>query len=136
MMAGHGHRMREPSTYGDEFPTIGHHRGLGPLHMLDLTDEQRAEVGKIRDEQRKQHWALRDKLQDQYSTLRKLNAAETPDRAAIDKAYDEIFKTERQFVQVSVDATEKAEKLLTDDQKKVFTRWRRAGPGPCVTSDR
>jgi len=70
-------------------------------------------------------------LTDQYRQLRDLNAAETSDRAAIDKVYDEIFKTERQFVQASVDARVAAEKLLTDDQKKVYARWRRGEQCSC-----
>ena len=100
--------------------------------MLDLTEEQRAEIGKVRENLRKQHWELRGKLQEQRSRLAELNDARTVDKAAIDEVYDEIFELRRQLVQTSTDARAETEKLLSDERRKAFTGWRRGGPGPCV----
>lgn len=138
LMGGHGHGrgMHRAMTYGDHMPAGGHQHGIGPVWTLDLTDEQRAEIGKIHDSLRKQHWELRGKLQEQYSKLENLNAATTVDKAAIDAVYDEIFKLRRQLVQTSTDARAETAKLLSDEQRKTFAGWRRGGPGPCVTFDR
>ncbi|MEN8174858.1 MAG: Spy/CpxP family protein refolding chaperone [Pseudomonadota bacterium] len=135
-LGGTGHHMHGPFAYGGGHGVAHHQSGLGPFWALDLSDEQSAKVGEIQDQLRKQHWSLRGELQDKYSELRKLNAAETPDRAAVGAVYDEISKIERQFVTASADAREAAEKLLTEDQKRAFTRARGGGVGPCVTVER
>jgi len=133
MMGGDGYGMHGPMTDGEGTPFVGHTQGLGPVWMLDLTQAQRTELGKIQDGLRKQHWELQGKQQDQYTKLRDLNAAETPDKGAIDATYDDIFKLRRQFVQATTDARAKADKVLTAKQRQALTGWRRGGPGPCVT---
>ncbi len=136
MMGGHGHRAHRAMSYEEHGPARAHQHGMGPVWTLDLTGEQRAEIGKIHDSLRKQHWELRGKLQEQYSKLENLNAATIVDKAAIDAVYDEIFKLRRQLVQTSTDARAETAKLLSDEQRKTFAGWRRGGPGPCVTFDR
>ncbi len=136
MMGGHGRGMHRAMPYGDHMPAGGHQHGMSPVWTLDLTDEQRAEIGKIHDNLRDQHWELKGKLQDQYRKLEDLNAAASVDKAAIDAVYDEIFALRRQLVQASTDARTETAKLLSDEQRKTFTDWRPGGPGPCVTLDR
>jgi Spy/CpxP family protein refolding chaperone len=131
MMGGYG-----PGAYGEHSPGM-HGQGLGSVWRLDLTDAQADQVAEIQDRLREQHLALRDKLQDQYRRLRDLNAQQDPDRAAVDKVYDKIFQTERRFAATTLDAREEVEKVLTDEQKRVFTRWRRgAQTPPCPQYDR
>jgi hypothetical protein len=72
MMGRYGYGMHGPMTYGEGTPFVGHTQGLGPVWMLDLTQAQRTELGKIQDGLRKQHWELQGKLQDQYTKLRDL----------------------------------------------------------------
>ena len=132
MMGGHGYGGHRSTTYGEHAPTVGHHHGLGPVWTLDLTEKQRAEIGKVHDNLRKQHWELRGKLQEQYSKLAELEDAPTVDKAAIDQVYDEIFELRRQLVQTSTDARAETEELLSDEQRKAFTGWRGGGPGPCA----
>lgn len=133
MMGRHGYGMHGPMTAGEDAPFVGYHQWLGPIWMLDLTQPQRTELGKIQDGLRMQHWELQGKLRDQYAKLRDLNAAETPDKNAIDATYDEIFKMRRQFVQATTDARAKADKVLTLKQREALARWRWGGPGPCMT---
>ena len=134
MMGGRGYGMHGPAASGAEFPGMGHHQGLGPVWTLDLTDAQRAEVTKVQDTLRKRHWDLQGKLEEQYSLLRDLNVAETPDKAAIDEVYDDIFKLRRQFVQATTDAKAELTKQLSAEQREAIAGWRRGGPGPCFTN--
>jgi len=131
MMGGHGHGAHRAMIYGEDTPAVGHQHGIGPVWMLDLTDEQRAEVGKIHDSLRQQHWELRGKLQEQYSKLEALNATASADKVGVDAVYDEIFKLRRQLLQTSTDARAETAKLLSGEQRKAFTGWRRGGHGPC-----
>jgi Spy/CpxP family protein refolding chaperone len=105
--------------------------GLGALAQLDLSDAQRAEVFKIQDELRRKNWDLLGKQQDEQAKLRDAYfASGKRDRTAIVAAYRRIGDLRVQRIENSLDAAEKVEGVLTQqqrDQLKRFGPWWMSG---------
>lgn len=119
-MMGH---MMGPTMMG------GHGLGIGPIWRFDLTDDQRREVYKIQDELQKQHCGLQGKLLDEYSKLRELNMADPRDPKAIGAVYRKIFDVKRQKIEATIAAANKAEQILTKEQREQPKQWRRSRAG-------
>ena len=107
----------------------GHGLGIGPIWRLDLTDEQRRRVNKIQDGLRKKNWELQGKLLDENSKLRELNMADPRDPKAIGAVYGKIFDVKRQKIEASIEAANKAEQVLTKEQRQQLKQWCRSRGG-------
>ena len=101
---------------------------MGPawpaLWSLDLTDTQRKEILKVQDELRKKNWELAGKMQDEMAKLRDAYwGSEKRDRSAISTAYKRIGEFRQQRIENSLDAAERLEKVLTQEQREQLKRW-------------
>ncbi|MEK7816259.1 MAG: periplasmic heavy metal sensor [Pseudomonadota bacterium] len=103
--------------------------GMGPLAMLDLSDEQRAKVRKIEDEQRKKSWDLMGKMMDESAKLRELYDADALDAKKIGVVYDKIFDLKRQAIVAGIESSNRARTVLTKEQQEQLKQWRRGGMG-------
>jgi Spy/CpxP family protein refolding chaperone len=120
-MMGMGHGMMGMGMMG----------GMGPFGMLNLSDEQRGKLDKIQDESRRKHWDLMGKVMDESAKLRDLYREETLDAKKIGAVYDRVFKLQREAVDASIDALNKANAVLTKEQRDEWQRMKRGMPmGP------
>lgn len=103
--------------------------GMGPLHMLDLTDDQRTQISKIHDEHRKKNWDTMGKIMDEQAKLRDLYNAETPDPKKIGAAYGGMAKLQQQMIESHVESMNRMQALLTQEQKNQLKQWHRGMGG-------
>jgi len=104
--------------------------GMGPLFMLNLSDEQRGKITKIMDEERQKHWQVMGQMMSEQNTLRDLYQADTPDAKKIGAAYEAIARHQRQMIETHIDMRNKAEQVLTKEQREQLHNWRRGAGGP------
>jgi Spy/CpxP family protein refolding chaperone len=98
--------------------------GMGALWHLDLTDAQRQQVLKIQDDLRRKNWDLLGKQQDEQAKLRDAYFGSAKrDRAAVIAAYKRISDLRVQRIENSLDAAEKIEGVLTQQQRDQLKRW-------------
>lgn len=98
--------------------------GMGGLWRLDLTDTQRQQVLKVQDELRRKNWDLLGKQQDEQAKLRDAYLGSGKrDRAAIVAAYKRIGELRVQRIENSLDAAEKIEGVLTQQQRDQLKGW-------------
>jgi len=111
---------------------MGGGMGMGPLYMLDLSDEQRTKINKISDEVRMKHWATMGKIMEEQSKLRDLLQVDTPDPKKVGAAYGAIAQHQRQMVEAHVQARNQAEQVLSKEQREQLRNWHRGmgGRGP------
>ncbi len=103
------------------------HMGLGAIWMLDLSDDQRAKLHKIKNDLRKQNWSTMGKMMDEQARLQELFGAERRDPKAIGAVYGRIFDLKRQMIEARIEATNRMQDLLTQEQREQLKQWRR-GP--------
>lgn len=106
----------------------GHH-GMGMRHgyqALGLSEQQRAEISRIREESRKSTWDLRGKLIEERVRMQNLHAVEKRDAAEIGRQVMKMAEIRRQLIEASVEAGNRIDALLTKEQKE---RLRNLGPG-------
>jgi Spy/CpxP family protein refolding chaperone len=109
---------------------------------LNLTDDQRKEIEKMRLEMAKQSVAHQAKVKTARLELAELFKADSPDRAAIEKKVSEIAQMESQGRLLFINHWFSVNKLLNPDQQKIWkqmlgrawmqhhmNRMRDAGPG-------
>lgn len=128
MMDGHHGMMGDYDAMGPGM--MGYGTGYGMMsgfRALDLSDEQRAKIDRIGDETRRKNWELTGKIQQDSNALRDLYYADTPDPAAIGKAYQKIFDLRRQMIESSIDARNRMEAVLTKEQRDRFRQTRHRG---------
>jgi hypothetical protein len=85
---------------------------------LDLSDEQRARMGKLADELRKRQWEIQGKIMDRESELRRLGEEQR-------RAQKALSELQGQMGQVAADVGRRARDLLTEEQRQ---RIQGAGP--------
>ena len=138
MMRGYGpgSGMMGPGRYGmgpgmmsgyedyETGPGIMGGYGLGQISRLDLTDQQRDEINKLRDQLRRKHWDIMGKMMDERSKLRDLYAEDKPDAGKIGAVYDDIAKLQKKMVQTRVDSWNKIQDVLTPQQQEQLKAWR------------
>lgn len=99
----------------------------GPLHLLDLSEQQLAKINQIQDEMRRKNWGVMGKLQDERAHMRDLFSADKRDPGAIGKQAMKIADLRRQLLEAAVDAHNRIEALLTKEQKDQLRSYRRRG---------
>jgi len=118
MMGGQGPGMMMGGGYGPGMMMGG---GYGPGMMggygADFTPEQRKEANAIMDQTRKSHWSMMGAMMDEQAKLRDLYAAEKPDREAIGASYKRLGEIRQSMYDSMVEAQQKMDGLLTDDQR-------------------
>ena len=135
-MMGPGSGMMGPGRYGmgpgmmggyedyETGPGIMGSYGLGQISRLDLTDQQRDEINKLRDQLRRKHWDIMGKMMDERSKLRDLYAEDKPDAEKIGAVYDEIAKLRKEMVQTRIETGNKIQDMLTPQQQEQLKTWR------------
>lgn len=127
MMGGRGMGMMSwrgmgPGMMMDGMGMMGF--GLGAIGRLDLNDNQRRQVQKIDDELRRKNWDLMGKMHDEMSRMRDaMWAADKRDRAAILAANKRMSELRQQMLENMLDAADKAEALLTPQQREQLRRY-------------
>lgn len=103
--------------------------GMG--YALELTDEQRAEMGKIRDQFLPQMGALRGRMQANHEQLQALLQNQTADQAAIDRLADQHGDLMAEMIKMRTANQARVQALLTDEQRELMREHRRGmGMGP------
>jgi Spy/CpxP family protein refolding chaperone len=97
--------------------------GLGPIGRLDLNDTQHQQVLKIEDELRRKNWDVMGKMQDEMAKLRDSMWSGKRDRAAILAANKRMSDLRQQMLENSLDARDKAEAVLTPQQREQLRRF-------------
>lgn len=127
MMGDWGGGIMGPGMMDEEWGmTMG---GVAPFEALDLSDEQRGEIARIRDEERRNHWDAMGKIMDQRSRLRGLYDADQPDPKKVGEVYADMSNLRRQMVETHVAANNEIQQILTKEQREQLKQWRRAAPG-------
>ncbi len=103
--------------------------GLGPIGMLELDAEQRNEIRQMYSELRREHWDTLGQLLDERETLQALYAAEPRDPAAIGEAYERLSGLQRPLIEAMVEAGNRIEALLSEEQQEQLQQLRRGGRG-------
>ncbi|MEW6330499.1 MAG: Spy/CpxP family protein refolding chaperone [Pseudomonadota bacterium] len=103
--------------------------GMGPVWMLDLSDEQRDKIEKIQDDTRRKNWDTYGKIMDEQAKLRDLYTGETVDPKKVGAAYAGIAKLQQQVIESGVEAHNRVQAVLTKEQKEQLRQWRRGGMG-------
>jgi Spy/CpxP family protein refolding chaperone len=96
--------------------------GMGPWAMLNLSDAQNAQLEKIWTESMTKQRAFMRQMWDAHEKLEDLYRAEKRDPAAIGKAYSKLSDLERQALEARIDAENKADAVLTKEQKAQMHR--------------
>jgi len=87
---------------------------------LNLNDQQREELKKIRTEQLKERTQTRNLLREKRAKLEVLQTAEKPDMKAINKLIDEIAAMQAQEMKSQAASRQKIRSLLTEEQRTHF----------------
>ncbi len=90
------------------------------MERLNLTDQQKQDVGKLRAEFQKTMIAQRAKVQSLRVDLRTEIAAENPDRAAIEKTTQAISGIQAQMKMDLINHLFSVRALLTPEQQKTW----------------
>jgi len=117
MMGGYG------PGYGMGLGMMGGHGMMGPgigraLWALDLDEAQRKQALAIQDDLRRKRWELAGKAQEEIAKLRDAWLAPRRDRAAILAAYKRLGELRQQSVEQSLDAADRLDKVLTEQQRE------------------
>lgn len=94
---------------------------MGPrlMERLNLSDDQKNQIEKLRTDFQKQQIAQRAKVQTAAVELRQLLRAENPDKAAIEKKIQEVAQLRAQLQTARVNHMLNVRKVLTPEQQKM-----------------
>lgn len=104
--------------------------GYGPGSGLNLDESQQKNMTQIQDELRKKHWETMGKMNDENARLRDLYQADKRDPDAIGKQLQRIFDLRRQMMVDSVEAQNRMEEQLTEEQRKQLRNSYESGVMP------
>lgn len=105
MMGGYGAGMMVQSP------------GMNMVKSLDLSSEQRSKINKLSDTLRHDNWAAMGLIMDESAKLRDLYAADKRNPSAIGKEYQKIFDLQRQMIEAMIETENRADELLTPEQR-------------------
>jgi Spy/CpxP family protein refolding chaperone len=112
------------SPYGPGFGTdpaemYGPRPGYAEYAALDLADEQRGRIDKIRQDLRRKQWDLMGRIQDEFASR-----ADAPDDATADKIDDQIGQLRQQMMSNETAARKQMDAVLTEEQRRRLRRGR------------
>ncbi len=87
------------------------------FRMLNLSDDQRARIGKLSDALNHDNWAKQGLINDESAKLRDLYEADKRDPVAIGEEYKKIFDLKRQMIEAYLNTQNQIEEILTPDQR-------------------
>jgi Spy/CpxP family protein refolding chaperone len=95
---------------------------VGPrlLERLNLNNDQKSQIEKLRAEFQKQQIAQRAKVQTARVELRQVLRAENPDKSAIEKKINEVAQLNAQLQTARVNHLLNVRKVLTPEQQKMI----------------
>lgn len=109
---------------------MGGFHGGGPWMMgmhcgwivgaVDLSRDQETRANRICDELRKKHWDLAGTMMTESERLRDLNNADKRDPAVIGQQFAKIQAIQRQMLELSIDAENQLDAVLTPEQKERY----------------
>ncbi|HEY0635464.1 MAG TPA: Spy/CpxP family protein refolding chaperone [Gammaproteobacteria bacterium] len=129
-MMGRGLGYGRGMMWGDDDGRRGYGYGYGmhgmmePWWSLDLDDKQRTEIDKIMAEQHKTHWPLMSRVFEAQGRLDTLYNAEKWDSNAINKAYDDLFKVQREMIESQIRTRNRIIEQLSPEQREQLKRYR------------
>jgi Spy/CpxP family protein refolding chaperone len=94
----------------------GMQAGMG--YALELTAQQRAEMGKIREEFLPQMGALRGRMQANHEQLQALLQGDAADQAEIDRLADQHGDLMAEMIKMRAANRTRMQGLLTDEQRE------------------
>ncbi len=97
--------------------------GMGPMSMLDLSEQQQKQIRDIHRSQRDKNWDRMGEIVNRRDKLQELYASDTPDPKAIGNVYGEIFDIKRQMIEDAVEARNQARNVLTKEQREQLGKW-------------
>lgn len=100
--------------------------GAPPLAAFDLTPEQAGQITAMRSALAEQERALFGQIREQQTSLNALYLADQQDWGAIGKTWDAILDLQRQQIAAWIASEQKAQALLSEKQRKEWTRLRQA----------
>lgn len=103
--------------------------GMGPMSMLDLSDEQRHKIVKIQDDTRRKNWDTYGKIMDEQAKLRDLYSGETVDAKKAGAIYGNVSKLQQQVLESNLEAHNRVQAVLTKEQKEQLRQMSRGGMG-------
>lgn len=120
---------RGPGMRGGDGPGYGMGPGMmegpgaGGYEGLQLTEQQRAQMGEIRNELRRKQSALMNAMHAQGPHMHDAYRADgTLDEEAARKAYDAMAAVRRQMFENSLEARRRIDALLTPEQRERLRR--------------
>ncbi len=135
MMPGYGHGMGMMNMMGGGCPMMGGGMmgpgmmgpgmmggGMGPMAMLDLSDDQTARLNKVQTETQKKMRSVMRQMWEQQGKLNDLYQAEKRDPGAIGKAYGKLADLQRQALEARIEMENKMSEVLTKEQKAQMRR--------------
>ena len=120
---GHGQMQGHGMMSGMHGGMMGGMPG-GMGYGLELSDEQRAEMGKIRQQFLPQMGELRGKMQANHEQLRALHQGGAADEAAIAKLADQKGDLMAEMIKLRAAHQARMQALLTDEQREQMLQHR------------
>jgi Spy/CpxP family protein refolding chaperone len=104
---------------------MGPGMGQGMLAQpnLDLSDEQRSQIDKIRTDARKKQLDLAKQMRSEQRKLQALYDTDKPDREAIRAERKKIQDLQLQVMQNHMTAHNEMDDVLTDEQREQLRYW-------------
>jgi Spy/CpxP family protein refolding chaperone len=96
--------------------------GYGPGAGLNLTDEQRDKINKIREDTGRKQWDLMTKMHEEQDRLSELYYSDKRDDAAISKSYQTLSGLRQQMFENSLAARKQLDGVLTKEQREQSRR--------------
>ena len=119
MMGGYGMGPGMMGGYGMMGAGVGR-----ALWALDLDDAQRKQALAIQEDLRKKQWELAGKSQEEMAKLRGgWWTSGKRDRAAILASARRLSELRQQGLEQSLDAADRLDKILTEQQREQLGRW-------------
>ena len=106
--------------HGAHHGMMGEHgmmMGSNMYRMLNLSDDQRARIGKLSDALNHDNWAKQGLINDESAKLRDLYDADKRDPAAIGEEYKKVFDLKRQMIESYLNTQNQIEEILTPEQR-------------------
>ena len=101
---------------------MGGYGMMGGAYGIELSKDQRKSLYAIQDETRKAHFSMMAAMMDEQAKLRDLYLADKPDKDAIATAYGRIGEIQQSMYKSMIDAQQKMDALLTDEQRERLRR--------------